>query len=502
MPDNTGRLSTPPRDEIRHTVYGHTADASIDAELWYVAEVDRAHLVMLAERGLVERDVVARVLWGINELVESRFEPLRDRPASRGLYFLYEGHLVARLGAEVGGHLRLGKSRNDLGATVMKMRLRRCYLRLLTAGTRLLDVLSERGQELAGVMMPAFTHGQVAVPVTLGHYFLAIALGLSRDLEWLAHAFLPFERCPLGAGAVGGTSVPIDHRRTAELLGFRDSAVNSIDAVAARDEVPRVLGAASCCAITLSRMAQDLFSWSSGETGFIHFPDRAVGSSSMMPQKRNPFPLEHIKGRTAGPLGALAAATCAMHSEPYSNSIAVGTEAVGYFWQAAEQLTDALVLTRVMVEEAEPRPDRMRRRAHDGLAAATVLAESLACSKTVTFLEAHRIVGEASTEALASGEQLGSVVHRKLGHRGLVAPGLPADLDSAAERLRFGAAASPAAVEKGVAAVRAASRDIMTQLREREQRWSTAAETLRTIVGDQLSRANHGPGCGEDEEKS
>jgi argininosuccinate lyase len=404
---NTGRIQQALTPTARKILFGETADSSVDTELRYATQVDCAHLLMLAECSIVDHARVARLLQEIEKLRLSDFLPLYGLSASRGLFLLYEDYLIEKLGATTGGILQTARSRNDLNATVLRLRLRWPYMRLLDEVLRAQAVLLRRAQKFADVVMPAYTHYQAAVPVTYGHYLAGVAQAVGRDIEELFCAGTGLQVCPLGAGAVGGTSLPIDAARTAVLLGFESPAANSIDAVASRDLILRLLAAQAILGVTLSRLAGDLLLWSTAEFGFLAFPDQLVGSSSMMPQKRNPFLLEHVQGRSTAALGAFIAAASAMHAKPFTNSIAVGTEAVSHIWKAFESITEATVLTRLVLAGAKPDREAMLRRARDGYTNATELANRLMLQSGVSFRTAHMRVGSIIRQAIESdGEPL------------------------------------------------------------------------------------------------
>src|SRR5215217_4622929 len=320
--------------------------------------------------------------------------------ARRGWFLLYEDYLIENLGAETGGILQTGRSRNDLNATVFRLRLRAPYLRLLNEELRLQAILLRRAEKFAGVVMPAYTHYQAAVPVTYGHYLAGVAQAINRDIDELFFAGRELEVCPLGAGAVGGTTWPLDTARTAELLGFDRPSANSFDAVASRDLILRLLSATAIFGVTLSRLAADLLLWSTAEFGFFSFPDNLVGSSSMMPQKRNPFLLEHVQGRSTAALGAFVASATAMNGRPFTNTIAVGTEAVAHVWPALQNIMEAATLARLVIAGAKPQPETMLRRAESGYTEATELANRLVAEGDFFFRTAHKHVGSIICEAI------------------------------------------------------------------------------------------------------
>ena len=401
--ENTGRIRQAVSHTARRILFAGTTLTGVESELRHISHVDRAHLVMLAERGIIGRERAARLLERIGVLEADGFAPLQAANAPRGIYLAYEDFLIAELGAETGGVLHTARSRNDLNATILRLRLRAPYMALLREALRLQAVLVRRARRYADVVMPVYTHYQAAVPITYGHYLAGIACALSRDIEGLFAGAQGIDDCPLGAGAVGGTSFPIEPGRTAELLGFSRSVPHSIDAVAARDLVLRLLSGAAILGVTLSRLAADLLLWTTAEFNFLTLPDSLVGSSSMMPQKRNPYLLEHVQGRSAAALGAFVSATTAMHAKPYTNSISVGTEAVGYGWDALQSVNEALILARLVVAGACPQPFAMNGRAEAGYTTATELANRLVADGGMAFRSAHHLVGRAVNEAVRLG---------------------------------------------------------------------------------------------------
>ena len=202
--------------------------------------------------------------------------------------------------------------------------------------------------------MPVYTHYQAAVPITYGHYLQGIAFALLRDIRRLILNIEEMNICPLGACAVGGTSIPIDNFYVAEMLGFTSTCKNSIDAVASRDIVLSILAHIAILSTNISRLSTDLQFWSSSETKYFNLPDEVVGSSSIMPNKRNAFVLENIQGKCANVGSNFAAAQSGFQKTPFSNSIAVGTEAINTIWQSFKEIEESVVLLEVFVENAVP----------------------------------------------------------------------------------------------------------------------------------------------------
>jgi argininosuccinate lyase len=398
----TGRLAGELGPRTRRVVYGEPTDAEQAAELALMTRVDQAHLVMLAEQQLIPAAAAAQLLACIDELAAGQFGALRSRPAPRGLYLMYEGYLIERLGPDIGGVLQSGRSRNDLKATTTLLRLREWLGDFAEQAIRLEAILLSRARAHAAVVMPVYTHFQAAMPASYGYYLLGVAIAVGREIDALAAASTGLDECPLGAGAVAGTDLPIDPDRTARLLGFTTTTRHALDAVASRDVPLRLLSCAASLAVVLSRLGTDLQLWSTAEFGLIEFPDRLVGGSSAMPQKRNAFLLEHVKAMAGHVTGAWAAAAGMMTAAPFTNSIEVGTEAMAAVWPGLDAARKSVLLTQVLVSGARPVPDRMRQRAAESFTTATWLANRLVRQGT-PFRTAHHMVGEAVRKAVEAG---------------------------------------------------------------------------------------------------
>lgn len=406
---DTGRLRSGLTRRAARIVFGETADADIDRELPYITAIDQAHLLMLAERGLIGTTRAAGLLAEIDTLRANRFAPLRGRHAPRGVYLLYEEHLITTLGPALGGVLQTGRSRNDLKATMHQLRMREQAATLLAGLLRLQAVLLGRARAHRATVMPAYSQFQPAVPDTYGHYLLGVASALDRDIVGFVQACAGLRQCPLGAAGGAGTDVAIDPARTAALLGFTEPVGHAGYAIASRDTLVRLMSAGVMAGLTLSRLAADLQAWSTQEFDLIRFPDSLVGSSSAMPQKRNPFLLEHIKGGCGAMIGAWTSAVTNIKNAPFGNSIEVTTEGVAPIWPGLSRLDDIVQLAICVVAGARPNATAMSRGADRGYTVATALANRLV-SQGVPFRVAHRAVGRLVTELIDEGAEAPSVV--------------------------------------------------------------------------------------------
>jgi len=399
-----GRLTAAPHPLLFHLLYEPQFARDREEVLPRLLRIDAAHVLMLAERGILPRETAAGLLRVNRELaarVRAGEPAVEPPPVHRGLYMAYERHYVDRLGPEAGGAAHVARSRNDLNATVARMRLRDELLALLQAGGELAGVTLGLAGDHAGTAMSGFTHFQPAQPTTLGHYLAGVAAELLRALDLLAGAFASVNRSPLGAGAGLGTSFPIDRERTASLLGFDAVVANSLDAVASRDYAVQALAALSSLGITLTRLALDLQTWGSRAYGFLRWPDHLVSTSSMMPQKRNAFVLENIRGRAAAPAGALAAMLLGLKNTPFSNSVEAGAEAIAHLWPALTAGRTAVQLTELMLREVEVDSERMRRFLEGEETTMTALADHLVARHGLPFRTAHEAVGRFLQDASA-----------------------------------------------------------------------------------------------------
>ncbi|MEU7672541.1 argininosuccinate lyase [Streptomyces huasconensis] len=486
---DTGRLTATLGPRTRRVVYGEPGPEDVRRELTGTSLVDLAHVVMLTEQELLPAPAAARLLDHITRLRADGFTELLGRPAPRGLYLMYESHLVAELGADVGGKLHTGRSRNDIKATLTALRLRADLADLLGEALRLQGVLLARARAHRDTVMPVYTHFQPAMPVTYGYYLAGIAVALERDVAALRHTLEELARCPLGAGAVSGTDLPLDTARTAALLGFDGPPLHAVDAVASRDTVLRALAMTGGLGVTLSRLATDLQLWSTQEFGFVSFPERLVGGSSAMPQKRNAFLLEHVKAKAGAAIGVWTGAASAMKSTPFTNSIEVGTDAVAGTWAALDAIRDAVLLAQVLVSGARPVAERMAERADEGFVTATVVANRLV-RQGVPFRTAHHVVGAAVRQAVEAGE---SRLARVRGPEGVGRVAVPSAAEAVAEH-RYGG--GPGAFDTAFEETRARLAEHSAWLRRRRARWVAAGRELDEAVAAVIRRAGHGGASG------
>ncbi|SQD97621.1 Argininosuccinate lyase [Parafrankia sp. Ea1.12] len=493
--DSTGRIQETVPSELRRLAYGNPDRAT---ELDLLSHVDLAHVVMLTEQGVLDRRDGAPLLESIRRLRASRFAELAARDAPRGLYLMYENYLADHLGSRIAGSLQLGRSRNDHTATCLRLRLRERHLRTVRAGLDLVEALVDKGRQYRSAVMPAYTHGQPAVPITFEHYLLGVARALMRALRRLDDVAESLALCPLGAGSIGGTTVRIAPERTAGLLGFTGTFSSSVEAIASRDVFLEALAGSMILGVTASRLAADLLQWLTDEFAFLRLPDSLVGSSSMMPQKRNPFLLEHAQGRLATCAGALTTAAVAMHGKPYTNSIAAGSEAIRLAWDALDATREGLHMLTAVVAGLLADTEAMRQRAVDGFTVATFAAERIAQLRLLPFREAHHLVGEAVNRAAAGEGALLDLVSDLLGtdRESMFPEG--DDPAAVVERARFGGGPSSVAVAATRAEIEAEHAETTARVGQREtgwnRSWSELDEAVTSLLGTDTTTGTAGGG--------
>jgi argininosuccinate lyase len=265
-------------------------------------------------------------------------------------------------------------------------------------------VLVDLAEANLDVIMPGYTHLQVAQPVRLSHHLLAYQQMLSRDAGRLADALVRADVSPLGSGALAGTTFPIDRRHTADLLGFASVSANSLDAVSDRDYAIEILAALSILMMHLSRLSEELIIWSSNEFGFVTLPDAFTTGSSMMPQKKNPDACELVRGKTGRVYGSLMGLLTVMKGLPLSYNKDMQEDKEGLF-DALDTVEDCLRLYCSMLPRTRVNATRMRRAAASGFSNATDLADHLVRSG-MPFREAHHVVGKLVSLALANSVSL------------------------------------------------------------------------------------------------
>jgi argininosuccinate lyase len=374
-------------------VEAFTESVSFDARL---ADVDvrgsQAHARMLAHVGLLTPDEAARIVETLDEIARDvREGRMTWRTELEDVHMHVEQALVARLG-DVGRKLHTARSRNDQVATDLKLWTRDAIDRLDALLTDLQGAFVARCDRDLDVVLPGYTHLQRAQPVLAPHYWLAYCEKLERDRDRLLDCRKRVNISPLGAAALAGTSLPIDRRHSAMLLGFDDVAANSLDVSSDRDFLVEFVFCLSLVAVHLSGWAEEWILWATTEFGFLALPDAYTTGSSIMPQKRNPDVLELIRGRSARAVSAVPRLLVLLKGLPLAYNRDLQEDKLALF-DAYDSVAACLELAPAVVASAELRRDRIAARLEEGFLDATALMEYLV-RRGVPMRTGHETVGK------------------------------------------------------------------------------------------------------------
>lgn len=377
-----GRLSP-----VREDVAKFTSSMKDDLRLLKaVIDINKAHVIMLMEQKILKQSDGAKLLQALVKCSSIKLDT-----SAEDIHMAVEEAVLKEAGETAGGNLHIAKSRNDQVATAIRMELRKELLNLMRAVAHVQDHLAEVAEEHVNTVILEYTHMQPAQPVTFAHYLLSHLAALERDLQRLQSAYTRVNLCPLGVGALATTSFPINRDRTAELLGFNGLAENSIDAVGSRDFITETLAVLTLIAVNLSRFAEDLIIWGSLDFGVIELPDEFTGTSSIMPQKKNPEALEVIRARASHVLGDFVASAAALKNLPSTYNLDF-QEITPKLWSSIENVHTSLDMFHKLLPKLKVTAD-VAGKANASFVAATELANVLVRKYDVPFRTAHKIVG-------------------------------------------------------------------------------------------------------------
>lgn len=293
------------------------------------------------------------------------------------------------------GSMHTARSRNDIDITQYRMCLRAQILAILRNLNNAREVLLGLASEHAATLMPAYTHTQPAQPITFGHYLMAAVELMGRDERRLQAAWATVNRCPMGACAISTTGFPIDREYTASLLGFEGLQLNSYGAIAATDYLTETAGAIATAMLNLGRVAQDLLTWCTAEFGYLRLTNAWVQISSIMPQKRNPVPFEHVRVIASKALAEAQGIFTCLHNTPFGDINDAEDDLYPLVFHAASDAGRALALFGAVMQGCEVNAARMAERAASDFLAVTELADTLVRREGMTFREAHHLVSAA-----------------------------------------------------------------------------------------------------------
>ena len=379
--------------ETNKLVHNFNASLSFDQK-FYKQDIQGsiAHVTMLAKQGIIEESDKVAIINGLNSiLTDIENGHLEFTPEHEDIHSFVEAHLIERIG-EPGKKLHTGRSRNDQVALDMKLYVRDEVVELDSLLKTLLQSIMKVMEENTETFMPGFTHLQKAQPVTLAHHFGAYFEMFKRDRSRLTDIYDRMNYCPLGAGALAGTTYPLDREYTASLLNFDGPTLNSMDSVSDRDYVIELMSALSTIMMHLSRFCEEIIIWNSNEYRFVNIDDSYSTGSSIMPQKKNPDIAELIRGKTGRVYGALTSLLTTMKGLPlaYNKDMQEDKELT---FDAIDTVKGCLALFNGMIKTMHVNKETMAASSKNGFTNATDAADYLV-KHGVPFRDAHGIIGQ------------------------------------------------------------------------------------------------------------
>jgi len=385
--------------------------------------INYAHLVMLADRGIVSAADARTIRDALDSISQDEVRDLKYDGTYEDLFFYLERLIVRQCGEDAAGRLHTARSRNDIDMTMYRMRQREFVLGLLGATLDLRRSLLDVAGRHRMTIFAVHTHTQRAQPTTVAHYVLAVIEQLERDAERLKAAYARTNRSPLGSCAITGTGFPIDRQLTSDLLGFAAPTGNTYGSIATVDYLLESTSAASVLLVGLGRFVQDLLLWGTAEFDYVRFGDGFVQSSSIMPQKRNPVAIEHARAIGSKALGQSQAILTSVHNTPFGDIVDTEDDLQPLVLSMFRDATRAVKLVAAAMKTAEFDAERLESRAALGWTTLTEFADTLVRDHGVPFRTAHQIAAAlvaarqadpaaplSSLVATASREALGSAI--------------------------------------------------------------------------------------------
>jgi argininosuccinate lyase len=385
------------KDDVLKFLSSMDQDHSI---LYYDIIGSEAHSIMLHEKGHITHGELKKIL---SALEEAKKNPTSIRTEEyEDIHEALEAFVIQRSGMDAGGKMQIARSRNDQVVLDIRMKIRDDINEICAALSNLIQGLVERAKENKQVPMLMYTHLQQAQIGTFSHFLLSYAYGLMRDMERLYLTYHRINQSPLGACAIGGSSIPIDRKRTAMLLGFDSIIKNSIDATSSRDAFLEYASTLAILTSTLGRIAEDFIIWSTTEFGYIELAESYTSTSSAMPQKKNPDPLELTRSKAAIVTSNLVSMLGIVKALPSGYSRDLQDIKAPLNGSSAITL-DTIKMMDHVVRSLQVNKERMRQAASTSYAIAVDIAEQLVMQNKIPFRTAHRIVGALVSKAASKG---------------------------------------------------------------------------------------------------
>jgi argininosuccinate lyase len=370
--------------------------------LYYDILGSEAHVIMLHDIGILTLDETQKILMAL--------EQIRHKPALlttgdvEDIHESIETLIIQQTGVNIGGKIQIGRSRNDQVILDIRMKVRDDINEICGKIITLITSLLKKADENFDTIMPMYTHLRQAQIGTFSHFALSYADSLFRDMDRLYITYIRINQSPLGAGAIGGSRLKLDRHMTARLLGFKGIVRNSIDATSSRDTIIEYTMELTIMMLTLSRMTEDFIIWSTDEFGYLDISDEYSSSSSAMPHKKNPDPLELLRAKAGTVSGNLFTMITIIKAIPsgYSRDL---QEIKTSLWQASATTTQALKIMNYVVKSLIINKERMQQASSNSYAISFDIAELLAIKNGMSFRTAHKVMGLLVQKAISNNRQ-------------------------------------------------------------------------------------------------
>ncbi len=396
----SGRLRGTKKDVVRYI-------SSLEDDHWIFKEtvrVNMAHVLALEKIGTVNREEVQKLLGALRSIEREKIPFLKD---AEDIHVVIEEQVGKKVGPEIAGKLHTGKSRNDQVATAIRMRLRQWLLELSNELVQLETAILSLAKKHDKSLFVGYTHLQPAQPISFAHYLISVHDSFHRDSERILETYDRINRSPMGAAAIAGSSWRLDRKYTAQLLGFDGLVENSIDAVSGRDFLLETLSILGLLASDISRFCQDLVYYSSQDVGLLEIPDSYASTSSIMPQKKNPDPLEVARARAALVTGNVAAGFALMHGLPTGYNLDF-QELTPLVWKSLATMEESIEILSGLVPHLKLSDALLSKKGFE-LTTATEVANVITRVMGKPYRGAYKIVGQAVRLASEKKKTLGEL---------------------------------------------------------------------------------------------
>lgn len=450
-------------NDLNKITLDYVSSISDDVEIaLYDILGSQAHTIMLYENKIITKAEVKKILSALESIKKEKFEKKSD---AEDIHELIESLVIKRAGSASGGKMHSARSRNDQVSLDIRMKIRDDINILCSCILDAIEALVSLAQQHQKTVMPLYTHLQQAQAGVFSHYLLSYADSLFRDIERLYVAYGRVNQSPLGAGPVGGTSLPINRQSTARMLGFHGIVENSIDATSTRDFVAEYVSVVAILMTNLSKIAEDFVIWSTSEFSFIELADEFTSPSSVMPQKKNPDILELTRGKTSEVIGHLMAilATIKGLATGYGRDLQQIKSAV---WSTSKISITTLLVLKSMLLTLNVNEKQMKKAAEGGYLIALDIAEKLV-QDGIPFRTTHKVVGQFVQAAFQAKKPLSKLTTSEI------------------KQSVKGTTVDPKAVAKIIQSV-----SVFSSLQERTSEGSSGFNEQKRMIADRIKKIN------------